>query len=245
LAQALLGRPELLLLDEPTAGLDPEQRLRFRQLVSGEDGRTVILSTHQTEDVAALCGRVLVLAHGYIRPSDYEVGEGLVREQAYFAANGYVVLHTDYRNHGRSDADRHGDVRRPLGYPADLVNAVKAVREAELPFVDADRIGIFGRSMGGGVALQSVVAQPDLVDAAVLYAPVSSRAADNFDRWVRGRDEGLEQRLVRRYGTPETDPAYWADASASSYLDRVAVPLQIHHGTVDDVCPFRWSESTA
>jgi ABC-2 type transport system ATP-binding protein len=67
LAQALLDRPGLLLLDEPTAGLDPEQRLRFRQLVTAEAGRTVVLSTHQTEDVASLCGRVLVLAHGDIR----------------------------------------------------------------------------------------------------------------------------------------------------------------------------------
>jgi ABC-2 type transport system ATP-binding protein len=65
LAQALLGEPELLVLDEPTAGLDPEQRLRFRDLVSraGED-RAVVLSTHQTEDVAALCTRVVVVARG-------------------------------------------------------------------------------------------------------------------------------------------------------------------------------------
>jgi ABC-2 type transport system ATP-binding protein len=65
LAQALLGDPDLLVLDEPTAGLDPEQRLRFRELVSrlGE-GRTVLLSTHQTEDVTALCHQVLVLHHG-------------------------------------------------------------------------------------------------------------------------------------------------------------------------------------
>ncbi len=64
-AQALLGDPELVILDEPTVGLDPEQRLRFRELIShiGE-GRCVILSTHQTEDVAALCGRVVVVNAG-------------------------------------------------------------------------------------------------------------------------------------------------------------------------------------
>jgi len=65
LAQALLGDPDILVLDEPTAGLDPEQRLRFREIVSERAGdRTVLLSTHQTEDVAALCPRVVVMLDG-------------------------------------------------------------------------------------------------------------------------------------------------------------------------------------
>ena len=68
LAQALLGDPELLVLDEPTAGLDPEQRLRFRQVISGLGAdRVVLLSTHQTEDVAALCRHVVVLHRGRVR----------------------------------------------------------------------------------------------------------------------------------------------------------------------------------
>jgi len=66
-AQALLGSPDLLILDEPTAGLDPEQRLRFRELVSGATERTILLSTHQTEDVAALCARVVVLLGGEVK----------------------------------------------------------------------------------------------------------------------------------------------------------------------------------
>jgi ABC-2 type transport system ATP-binding protein len=68
LAQALLGGPELLVLDEPTTGLDPEQRASLRALLS-ETARTstLIISTHQTEDVAALCERVIVLDSGRVR----------------------------------------------------------------------------------------------------------------------------------------------------------------------------------
>jgi ABC-2 type transport system ATP-binding protein len=68
LAQALLGAPQLVVLDEPTAGLDPEQRLRFREVISQLPNRPVVLlSTHQTDDVIALCQRVIVLIKGQIR----------------------------------------------------------------------------------------------------------------------------------------------------------------------------------
>jgi ABC-2 type transport system ATP-binding protein len=89
LAQALLNDPALLILDEPTVGLDPEQRLRFRELVSmlGE-GRTVLLSTHQTEDVTALCQRVIVLHEGRVRFSGEPAGlSALARGRVWNAAD--------------------------------------------------------------------------------------------------------------------------------------------------------------
>ncbi|MFI2752366.1 ATP-binding cassette domain-containing protein [Cellulomonas sp. P22] len=67
LACAMLGDPQVPLLDEPTVGMDPSQRVRFRSTISGvAERRTVLLSTHQTEDVAALCDRVLVLQSGVV-----------------------------------------------------------------------------------------------------------------------------------------------------------------------------------
>jgi ABC-type multidrug transport system ATPase subunit len=67
IAQALLGKPRLIIVDEPTAGLDPEERNRFHNLLSeiGE-GAVVLLSTHIVEDVSDLCPRMAVLAGGRI-----------------------------------------------------------------------------------------------------------------------------------------------------------------------------------
>ena len=75
IAQALLGGPELLILDEPTAGLDPEQRLRFRELLSGLPGDpAIVLSTHQADDIAAICPRVIVLLQGRVHFSGTPAG---------------------------------------------------------------------------------------------------------------------------------------------------------------------------
>lgn len=65
IAQAIAGDPRLLIVDEPTAGLDPEERLRFYRLLSElAADRTVILSTHIVEDVAVLCPRFAVIRGG-------------------------------------------------------------------------------------------------------------------------------------------------------------------------------------
>ena len=67
IAQALLNDPKLLIVDEPTAGLDPEERIRFRNLLSDLAGdRTVLLSTHIVEDVAQTCRSLAVLAEGRV-----------------------------------------------------------------------------------------------------------------------------------------------------------------------------------
>jgi len=90
LAQAFIGSPDLLVLDEPTNGLDPEQRASLRGVLSAAGQRsTVLLATHQTEDVAALCERVVVLDSGQVRY------DGSVRELVQQAAGRVWLADTE------------------------------------------------------------------------------------------------------------------------------------------------------
>lgn len=67
LAQAILSDPEILILDEPTNGLDPNQILEIRELIRDiGNSKTVILSTHIMQEVEAICSRVILLNHGKI-----------------------------------------------------------------------------------------------------------------------------------------------------------------------------------
>src|SRR5690606_35910894 len=67
IAQALLGDPQLLVVDEPTAGLDPEERIRFRNLLARFSGqRTILLSTHIVADIEATCNALAVMDKGRV-----------------------------------------------------------------------------------------------------------------------------------------------------------------------------------
>jgi len=132
LAQAMIGSPDLLVLDEPAVGLDPRQRLRFRELVStlGPD-RCVVLSTHQTDDVAALCRDVVVVDEGRV------LFQGTPDELAASAAG--RVWRSERREPGARLAWISGDgSTRQIGRPpagADLVEPT--VEDAYLVLVGA------------------------------------------------------------------------------------------------------------
>jgi dipeptidyl aminopeptidase/acylaminoacyl peptidase len=186
---------------------------------------------------------VLVLNHGHIDPAIYTNGRGLAREQDYLARRGYVVLHTDYRNHAQSSDDPRSELNLRLGYTEDVINAVLAIKQSRLPYLDRERIGLLGRSMGGGITYNVLVAQPGLVKAAVVYAPVSSDAVDNFNRWTRP-NSGLATAIIQAYGAPERNPGFWRNLSAVNFFDRVTEPILIQHGTADESCPIAWSRET-
>ncbi len=187
----------------------------------------------------------VVLAHGYIDPAVYVRGQGMERERDYLATRDYIALHVDYRNHAGSDDDPLYQVRMRLGYSADVINAVKALRSSKEVPVDDDRVFMFGRSMGGGVVLKALVAEPGLVSAAVAYSSVSSMERDNYDQFIRPdpEDSALRDRLARRYGTPEENPSFWRQNSSRPYFERITEPVLLVHGRRDTTCPPRWAIS--
>lgn len=114
IAQALVGEPEVLIVDEPTAGLDPEERVRFRGVLSrfAKDGKTVLLSTHIVDDVYQICEELAVLRNGQLFYAGTPAGlmghvEGKVKilhlekeEQLITLQKQAVVLSTAYESSG-------------------------------------------------------------------------------------------------------------------------------------------------
>lgn len=107
-AQALLGNPKIIIVDEPTAGLDPEERNRFNSLLSeiGED-RIVILSTHLVEDVRNLCSKMAIMNEGKVllqgNPTDLiQSLEGKIwrkqiqKEELIHCKNEYSVISSQF-----------------------------------------------------------------------------------------------------------------------------------------------------
>lgn len=184
----------------------------------------------------------LVLNHGYIEPSIYQLGQGMSREQEWLAAAGFVVLHTDYRGHAGSDPVADLDRESRLVYTRDAIGAVEALEREE--YVDDDRLGFVGRSMGGGITYNAIVADPDLVDAAVVFAPVSSDFVDNLRQFTEPNRPDGASALYARHGTPQERPAFYRGLSSRTHFDRIEVPVLIHHGTLDDTCPPAWSRET-
>lgn len=185
---------------------------------------------------------LLIFNHGYIDPDVYTNGRGLKREQDFMARHGFAVLHTDYRGHAGSDPspDTREVYDAGLEYTMDSINAILAMRKAALPRIDLRRIGMLGHSLGGGVTLNVLTGHPELVSAAVLYAPVHSDAWENFVRWRSKRPEA--DRTIAVLGTREQDPEAWDALSSQSRLDRIEAPILLFHGTADRDVPIAWSD---
>lgn len=184
---------------------------------------------------------ILILNHGFIDPKVYTNGQGLKREQDFFARNGYAVLHSDYRNHAQSDFDPNNDLRPRSGYVEDVINAIEALKKSDLPSLNKENIGMLGHSMGGGIALNVMVTKPEIAKAYVLLAPINSDYKKNFDRWVLDEWPNVAKEFYEKYGTYEENTELWKSISARYYLDKIKAPIMLHQGALDEDVPVEWS----
>jgi dipeptidyl aminopeptidase/acylaminoacyl peptidase len=188
----------------------------------------------------------VVLAHGYIDPAYYVRGQGMTRERGFLAQRGYVALHVDYRNHAESTDDPRIEQAVRLGYAADTIAAARALSSSDDVRVDPDRIALFGRSMGGGVMMKALVAEPGLFAAGVGWASVSSLEAENFAQFQRPDAPLAELKagFRGRHGLPGEDPAFWKGVSPRPEFADITEPVLMVHGRFDDTCPPPWARAT-
>jgi len=178
---------------------------------------------------------VLILNHGLIKPEIYFSGRGSKREADFFASHGYVTIHPDYRGYSSTSPEfpEHHDFY--VGYTQDVLGLIDALKRAHPAFIDLGRMGMWGHSMGGGIASRVAVLSPD-IRAFVLFAPISADAEDNFYELTSEEISWLHV----TYG-PAGSPAY-EKISPLSYFSDIGAPVQIHHGTGDDAVPIGFSE---
>ena len=185
----------------------------------------------------------VVLVHGVVNPARYLAGSGLQREQAYFAQLGYVVLSLDLRSSAAAPTSAAA-LGVDLGSTLDVINGIRALLSADIASLDESRIGLLGHSLGGLLALNTIVAKPDLVDAAVAISPASIVPSENVD-YLTTLFGGTPAPIIQQYGSPEDNPQFWRDISPGTLVDRVEAPLLIVHGSADQITPLRWSQATA
>ncbi|RUO61914.1 S9 family peptidase [Pseudidiomarina insulisalsae] len=164
---------------------------------------------------------VVVLVYGGPRAQRVTNSWGNYFSQ-YLAQQGFVVFQLDNRGSGNRGKQFEQVIYRDLAQAevADQVRGVEFLRSQ--PYVDADRIGVFGHSYGGYMALHLILRQPQHFSAAVAGAPVTD--------W-RLYDTHYTERYM---GTPQDNPQGYKAADVLTYAEQLERPLLIYHGMADD-----------
>ena len=208
--------------------LDTRPGVRFGTLEAG-DGQ-VLHYRMQTPADFSEAGRYPVVVYVYGGPG----GQSVTRTWSagfldVLASSGYLVFTLDNRGTGDRGTAFDAPIHRRLGRVEveDQVAGVEYLRS--LPYVDAARIGIYGWSYGGYLALMCMFQAPDAFAAAVSGAPVTDWAL-------------YDTHYTERYmGTPGNNPDGYAAASVFPYVEQLAGPLLVMHGMADDNVLFTHS----
>lgn len=126
IAQAILGKPDMMLLDEPTTGLDPEERIRFQNLILNRKKQCpIIIATHLVEDIMELCSETFVLSNGRLLFHNYvERLASLAEGKVFLMTEEYACHWRDYGIKIKSQYGENGELytrflqlkNPPVGY---------------------------------------------------------------------------------------------------------------------------------
>lgn len=179
---------------------------------------------------------VIILNHGHYDPRRFTIGYGFKDAADFFARNGYVAIGSNYRNYGDSDLGQDSFI-----YSGSLYDVLYLVNAAKrLPYVDPERIGMWGHSGGGGLTLKSIVVDRD-IKAAALYSPMSSDDVDNYNVMKKWHPYEIKE-FTDRMGSPKGNPEVFARRSPINYLSDLNAAVIIHHGELDKTVSITWSE---
>lgn len=194
---------------------------------------------------------VVVFNHGYIPPEIYRTNERYTAYVDTFASRGYIVFKPDFRGNGNSEGQPEG-AYYSTAYTNDSLNAVASIKK----FKDANpnKIGVWGHSMGGHIALREAVINKQDIKAVVIWGGVVGSYYDLMNNWhrrvpyspspreqyFRGRNR---QELIKKYGIPQSNPAFWNSIDPTNFVADIQAPIQLHQGLEDEEVPSAFSQS--
>ena len=137
IAQSLIGNPEILLLDEPTAGLDPEERVNFKNVIRAEKkNRCIVLSTHIITDIESLCDKIIVLNNGHITQFNSCEELASVAKGKIFAVKNEDEIKCKFHSMGAVTIDNETYVKVICQNPIDALQLNPTVEDGYICFLE-------------------------------------------------------------------------------------------------------------
>lgn len=192
----------------------------------------------------------IIFNHGYIPPEEYQTTQRYIAYQDGFSRSGYVTFKSDYRGNGDSEGNPEGAYFSPA-YTVDVLNALSSVKK--LPYVNKNKIGMWGHSLGGNLTQRALVVDPNDIKAAVIWSGVVGSYEDFFrDWWSKRQPQSFtpstreinanrpsRQSFIAKYGDPDQKNPFWDSISPTTYLSDIKAPIQLHQGLNDETVPYQ------
>lgn len=253
----------LLTIKQLQTGEYPGSELKIEKTLKEEEKYTAFLASYYSEglklygyltipkgDKPEAGWPAILFNRGFIDLKEYKTEWQYTRYVHFLASAGYVVFKSDYR--GAGDSEGEWENLMESGFAIDSLNALASLKN--LPEVNQARIGVWGHSLGGDVTLKVILASKDIKVAVIWSAPLMPYDI-SLKRWYDPKNletlkpEEREKRLqtlhqmVEQFGDPNTHPENYQAISPISHVEEIIIPIEIHHGLLDDRVPVSNSEN--